>query len=195
MLLLPSLVNSGPRERQGEVFLTLLQWARAQAVAATVRPGDAGSRYGRSGSPPGLATPDSTCRGRTTRLDDGSYAIPHGDRIHRELLAAIREMLVPLAKAGTREDPTRTDSTPFGEGARHRGDVVPGDYVDRITSGGPDEGTRSTFSSWTPTEPSMAFRHRSLRCPSTGPCSRALRRRRPLVRAFMAGIDRTAPLS
>ena len=143
MLLLPSLVNSGlAGNDRAKYFLTLLQSARAQADAATVRPGDAGSSLREERLAAGVGDPrlDEVVAG-TTRLGDGSYAIPHSELVHRELVAAIREMLVPLAKAGTREDPDedRLD-TLVATSPDIGGDVVPGDYIDRITSGRPDDG-------------------------------------------------------
>ena len=107
-----------------------------------MRPGDAGSSLREERLTAGVGDPrlDEVVAG-TTRLGDGSYAIPHSELVHRELVAAIREMLVPLAKAGTREDPRRGSTGHFGgDVARHRGRRGAWRLYDRITSGRPDDG-------------------------------------------------------
>lgn len=133
-LLLPSLLNRGLEANERAKFLlSLLQAARARADAPS---GPwASLRDERLAAGVIDADLDQVVEHARRAGDPGVYLIPHARRIHEQLLVAVGEMLVPLSatdQAGAPE-PARLHVL-AADAPDLRGDRVPGDYIDRITS-------------------------------------------------------------
>ena len=138
-LLLPALVGAGLEANdRSKYFLALLQSARARADA----PSEPFSSLHEERLAAGIAD-DRLDRvvEQSRRVDDDLYAIPDARAIHAELLSAIGDMLAPLNTDGAEpgSDAARLDAL-VAVAPEFAGDQVPGRYVDRITSGRPEDG-------------------------------------------------------
>ncbi len=132
-LVLPTLVSSGLEANdRAKYFLTLLQTARSRADTPA-QPFTSLRDERLAAGVPDRDLDDVVERSR--RVDSETYLIPHADRIHEELLAAITDMLTPLAAAKATEapDPSRLDAL-SADATDLNGEEIHGQYVDRITS-------------------------------------------------------------
>lgn len=132
-LCLPGLVNRAlEANERAKYLLSLLQTARAAAdEPPEERPDLSEERHAAGVTDPAL---DDVVRQARTE-GAGSYVIPLAGRVHKELLAAIEQMLEPVEVA----DPSATGPRQRLEALRGRapsfeGDRVPGSYVDAVTS-------------------------------------------------------------
>ena len=195
VLLLPSLVNRGLEANdRAKYLLTLLQAARSHAD----EPAGPFSSLRDERLAAGIADEElGAVVGRSRRAGEDVYVIPGVRDLHDALAAAVAEMLAPLAAAGARDrvDPARLDA--LVRGAPNLGsDRVPGSYIERIASG-----DRARGDSWHLLVMDAHKRHQRARSPvgagdhrrGAGPPHRAADR--PRIRAFMAGLKRTAPLA
>jgi uncharacterized protein Yka (UPF0111/DUF47 family) len=197
-LLLPALLNEALGENdRTKYYFTLLQTARQHAEQPETSFSDLHRERLESGVEEDQF--DSVVAG-SHRTADGVYEIPLADPIHRRIVAGVEHMLAPLrgdgegAAASVPEFEARLDrlrnELPAPEAA-----TVSGSYVDRVTSGSRASGDSLHLL--------VMDLHRALN---------ALQRRiaeesiggahvyaldpddRPLVAAFMEGLNRTAPL-
>lgn len=138
-LLLPITLNRGlAANGRAKYLLSLLQTARSWADSPTGPcPTLHEERVAAGVADPGL---DRVVAG-ANRLEPDLYLVPEAARIHGDLVAAVGEMLEPLAVA--RHDAgverSRLDAL-VAEAPDLDGDRLPGSYVDRMTSARRDRG-------------------------------------------------------
>lgn len=192
-LTLPSLVALGLEANgRAKYLLSLLQAARARADA----PSQSAPSLRDERLAAGVADPElDRVVAASRQVAPDVYAIPRAGRVHRELVSAIRTMLAPLGIADRPGllDASRLDAL-LADAPDVEGDLVPGSYVDRITSA---SGERDSLHRL------VMDAHRALiglqaeiatssvdgaAVYGLGPDDR------DLVAGFMAGVHRTAPL-
>jgi len=138
-LVLPALLNDGlDANNRAKYLLSLLQAACARADAPDQR--FASLRDERLAA--GVPEPEyDDVIERARRIDADIYFVPNAERIHETLLAAVRQMLTPLAAAQAVDAPDRARLDALAPGPSDlSGDRVRGSYIDRITSADRDLG-------------------------------------------------------
>ena len=195
-LLLPALVSTALRANdRSKYYFTLLQAARNHAD----NPGQSHSNLRGERESVGITNPDlDTVVSITTRTGQDGYAIPFADLIFREILTSIREMIVPLdsqhfPEVNTFEDRfTLLQASLPSSGER----PVPGDLINAITLGERDRGADSLHLLVMDLHKAInALQARLSNEDIDGALGYLLTDTdRDMVRAFMAGVNRTAPL-
>ncbi|HVM65732.1 MAG TPA: hypothetical protein VMU14_12785 [Acidimicrobiales bacterium] len=198
-LLLPDLVNRGlAANGRAKYLLSLLQAARARADA----PSQPFSALREERLAAGVAVPelDEVVAG-SSRLGPDRYRIPGARGIHRDLLAAIAEMIAPLAAGdgdgdGEREGEYAGRLAALAAAAPSLDDdEVPGTYIDAITRARHGQGDSLHLLVM---EAHRALNRLQAEIATTsidGAAAYALRPDDgPLVAAFMAGLHETSPL-
>ena len=192
-LLLPSLVNRGLEANdRAKYFLTLLQAARAHADEPT---GPFSSLRGERLAA-GVANEElDAVVGEARRAEGDLYVIPGVRGVHEALVAAVAEMLAPLAGQLPDEiDAVRLDAL-VREAPDLAADRVPGGYIERIAAADLAQGDSFHLL--------VMDAHRALNRMQTDVATETLdgasayhldEDDRPLVGAFMAGLHTTAPL-
>jgi len=193
-LVLPSLVNRGLEANdRAKYLLSLLQAARARADA----PSQPCSSLRDERLAAGVTNSElDHVVERAERVEPDLYFIPEASRIHLELVAAIAEMLAPLAVANVDGAPGASRLGAMSAGAPDLvGDRIPGAYIDQITSARRDRGDSLHLL--------VMDAHRALNRLQAGIATASidgaavygLAEDDPgLVAAFMAGVHETAPL-
>ncbi|WIY06666.1 hypothetical protein QRX60_23490 [Amycolatopsis mongoliensis] len=131
-LLMPFLVNRGlVANERAKYLLSLLQAARTRAD----HPAEPFAVLRAERLAAGVREPSYDEVATTARqAEDGRYLISGASRIHRELFAAIEEMLAPLTAADVHEPDAARLAALSAAAPELSGDVVAGDYLDAITS-------------------------------------------------------------
>ncbi len=195
-LLLPALVNAALRANDRiKYFFTLLQAARSHAD----NPGQSHSNLRAERESVGITDPDfDTVVGGATRAGQTGYAIPLAASVFKEISTAVEEMIAPLASqdpagAKTFEDRfarLRTSLASSGE------EPVPGSLINAITIADRGDGTDSLHQLVMDLHKAInALQAQLANEDIDGALGYLLTDPdRGMVRAFMAGINRTAPL-
>ena len=192
-LLLPALANAAlAANDRAKYFFALLQTARLRADAPSRPAPDLRAERVASG------VADAACDeviAATERRDDGTYAIPGADRIVHALLDDVNAMLAPFRDAEGGEALRGRFAALAAPLAHFQGNVIAGDAIDRMTSGDRDDAdsvhlfvmdvhkalNRLQVTLATETiDGATAY--------GLAPADRAH------VKAFMRGVQRTAPL-
>jgi uncharacterized protein Yka (UPF0111/DUF47 family) len=199
-LLLPSLVNEAlAANDQAKYLMTLLQAARDHAD----HPDVAGPNLDQERLACGLD--DCTLDGvieRSRHEDAGMYRIPGARGIHDRLAAAVRRMLLPLQRRAT----SPADGSPAAPYERRvealaaeapslDEDRIPGVYIDRLSSG-QRNGHDSLHLLVMDLHRELNRLQQEIAAESIdGACAYGLQKKdRPLVAAFMAGVNQTRAL-
>ena len=195
-LLLPARVTAALRANDRiKYYFTLLQTARNHAD----NPDQNHSNLRAERESVGIADPDlDTIVGGATGAGPGRYAIPLTDRIFAEILAAVAEMIAPVAL----QDPAGSAGF-IDRFARLRdlvpaagGGIVAGTLIDAMTLGSREEGADSMHLL-------VIDLHKAINALVALLANEEIDGAlgyfltppdRELVRAFMAGLNRTAPL-
>ncbi len=193
-LILPSLVNRGLEANdRSKYFLSLLQAARAHAD----EPAAPFSSLCDERLAAGISDDQlDGVVGGSERAGTDAYSIPRVREIHEALAGAIAEMLAPLSAEGLNGPMSagRLDSL-LAQAPDLAADRVPGEYIDRITSGARAPGDSLHLL--------VMDAHRALNRLQSAVATETLDGAavyqlrdtdRPLVAAFVAGVRSTAPL-
>ena len=195
-LLLPALVNAGLKANDRiKYYFTLLQAARSHAD----NPDQSHSNLRVERESVGIANPDlDAVVGTTTRAGRNGYAIPMTDLIFREILAAVQEMLAPLVSQHSPEvDGFEGRFTLLRASIPKSGEKpVPGELINAITLGEHGRGADSLHLLVMDLHKAInTLQARLSNEEVDGALGYLLSDPdRELVRAFMAGVNRTAPL-
>jgi uncharacterized protein Yka (UPF0111/DUF47 family) len=192
-LLMPSLVNAAlAANDRAKYFFTLLQTARHQSESPAQQPPDL--RAERIASGVADASYDEVIAA-ATRRDDGTYAFPGADRLVHALLDDVNAMLVPLRDEDGGQALQARFAALADPLARFQGSVIDGDSIDRTTSGDP---ARADSLHLLVMDAHKALNRLQAKLATEtvdgatayglAPADRAQ------VKAFMRGVQRTAPL-
>lgn len=194
-LLLPSLLNRGLEANERAKFLlSLLQAARARADT----PSGPWSSLRAERLAAGITDTDldRVVEQAHRAGDTGVYLIPHAGRIHEQLLGAIGEMLAPLPATDQADapDPIRLEVL-AADAPDLRGDRMPGEYLDRITSAQRERGDSLHLLVMDAHRGLNRLQAQIATASVEGAAVYGLGPDDPaLVAAFMSGVHETAPL-
>jgi uncharacterized protein Yka (UPF0111/DUF47 family) len=202
-LLLPALITEGlAANDRAKYWLTLLQVARDHAD----HPGLAVANLEQERLACGIADADlDTVAERSRREGSDLYSIPAAHRIHDHLMDEVRGMLVPLLAPSVQLlSNGHSPATEYVQ--RHQallarapslaGDRIPGSYIDLLTSGRPENGGDSLHLLVMDLHRELNRLQEHLATETIdGARVYGLREEdRPLVTAFMAGVNQTREL-
>src|SRR5512140_698933 len=197
-LLLPALLNESLSENdRAKYFFTLLQTARRHADQPETTTTDLHRERVESGVEE--ARFDAVVAG-SLKVAEGQYAIPFADEIHRRVMTAMAGMLAPIHTQCDGGNGTGAAFAARLERLQHEVTLpavtaVSGRYIDRVTSGSRDAGDSLHLF--------VMDLHRALNALQVRIAEESIAGARaygldpddrPLVAAFMAGLNRTAPL-
>jgi len=197
-LLLPALLNDALGENdRTKYYFTLLQAARQHGD----QPEEAAPDLHRERLESGVEeTRFDTVVAMSQRVGEGVYAIPLADAIHRGIVAGVEGMLAPLLSEGSTG---AGGAAEFGARLKRLSSElaapdpaqVGGDYIDRVTSGSRASGDSLHLLVMDLHRALNALQVRIAEESVAGARAYGLDPAdRPLVVAFMEGLNRTAPL-
>ena len=197
-LLLPALLNESLSENdRAKYFFTLLQTARRHADQPEATTTDLHRERVECGVE---ETRFDSVVAASERVTEGQYAIPFADEIHHRIMTALARMLAPVLSQDEGRNGTATELTArlerlHHEVARPEATAVSDTYIDRVTSGNRDSGDSLHLFVMDLHRALNALQVRIAEESIAGARAYGLDPEdRPLVAAFMAGLNRTAPL-
>lgn len=195
-LLLPALVNAALRANdQIKYYFTLIQATRSHADD----PGQSHSNLRAERESVGIPDPDlDTVVGGATRVNGNNYTIPQKDRIFTAITSAIEEMIAPLSLQEIPETGQFRDRLAMLHGLLEPtgDDAITGDLIDAITRGDRDSGNDSVHLLVMDLHKAVnALQMQISNEDVDGALGYLLDDEdRRMIRAFMAGLNRTSPL-